>query len=332
MTPDEPTIEPIRKRLVLRIVFTLLGVCIGLVTLFSLILILLSRPPQNFPINTSLTIEAGTSVSEIVGQFADAGYVRSELVLYAYLLFFHDTKDIRAGTYVFESPLGARELANHITLVGPQDTLLSLTFPEGITVLAMSRIAKENLPLFDQDSFLSYAREKEGYLFPDTYYVPETFTDSELFDLLQTTFDEKITPLLPAISEHALTEEGVIILASIIEREANTIESMKRVSSVLQNRLALGMPLQADASIEYILDKSLSELTPEDLEIESPYNTYLNKGLPPTPIGNPGLDSINAVLEPEETDYFYYITDADGNFHYAKTFDEHRANIARYLR
>jgi UPF0755 protein len=129
-----------------------------------------------------------------------------------------------------------------------------------------------------------------------------------------------------------LSAEEVIILASIIEREANTFESMKMISGILQGRMAIGMPLQADASIEYVLDKPLKELTPEDLKVDSPYNTYTNKGLPPTPIGNPGTEAIKAVLEPTVSDYVYYITDNEGNFHYAKDFDEHRANVAKYLR
>jgi len=96
--------------------------------------------------------------------------------------------------------------------------------------------------------------------------------------------------------------------------------------------LQIGMALQADASIEYELDKPLSELTAADLELESPYNTYLNPGLTPTPIGNPGLQSIKAVLEPTESNYFYYITDENGTFHYAKTFEEHKLNVQKYLR
>jgi UPF0755 protein len=92
------------------------------------------------------------------------------------------------------------------------------------------------------------------------------------------------------------------------------------------------MPLQADASIEYVLNKPLKELTPDDLKIDSPYNTYLNKGLPPTPIGNPGADAINAVIDPTPTDYLFYITGTDGTFYYAETYEEHKRNIARYLK
>ena len=129
-----------------------------------------------------------------------------------------------------------------------------------------------------------------------------------------------------------LSEHDVVILASIIEREANSTTSMKLVSGILQNRLALDMALQVDASMEYILEKPLKELTAEDLKIDTPYNTYLYRGLPPTAIGNPGLDAIMAVLEPTPSEYMFYITGTDGEFYYAKNFDEHRLNIAKYLR
>ena len=178
------------------------------------------------------------------------------------------------------------------------------------------------------------AEKHEGRLYPDTYLVPKTFTDIELLDLMLKTFDEKVTvPYQKEIAQDKLSLDEIIILASILEREANDEESMKMVSGILRNRLDIKMPLQADASIEYVLDKKLSELSPADLkEIDSPYNTYLNLGLPPTAIGNPGLKAILAALRPAQTDYLYYLTDKEGNFHYAKTYAEHLKNINRYLR
>lgn len=169
-------------------------------------------------------------------------------------------------------------------------------------------------------------------MFPDTYFVPVDYTEQQLLDLMLETFEQKTADLQPMIESHSLSLDEILILASIIEREANSPESKKLVSSVLQNRLQTGMPLQADASIEYILEKPLSELTPEDLEIESSYNTYLNTGLPPTAIGNPGLDAITAVLEPAESEYYYYITGNDGEFYYAETYQRHLINIEKYLR
>lgn len=318
---------PIRKILLL----TLAILSVLAVSVFIWLLVK-TNAPANFPTESTITIAPGTSVSEIVEQFQTRNYVKSSELLYVVLTLLHDTKDIKAGTYTFNEPLSVFAVADLITQIGPKDDLISVTIPEGTRVRAIAVIADELLPKFNSSTFVSYAEEDEGRLFPDTYFVPDTFTDSALYDLMRETYEEKVGPLREQIEAHPLTEAEILVLASIIEREANSEESMRMVSGILQNRLDIGMALQADASIEYVLDKPLSKLTPADLEIDSPYNTYLNRGLPPTPIGNPGLTAIEAVLEPAESDFFYYITDDSGTFHYARTLDEHNLNIARYLR
>ena len=122
------------------------------------------------------------------------------------------------------------------------------------------------------------------------------------------------------------------MLASIIEREANDAESMGLVSGILHNRLEIGMALQVDASVAYGLGKPGTDLTRADWEIDGPYNTYTNAGLPPGPIANPGRIAIRAALNPTPSAYRYYITGQDGNFYYAKTLDKHNLNVAKYLR
>lgn len=333
MIPEFPDANNARAELnVTYLILWAVVIIVAILFCIAISIVLLSRPPASFSDDATITIAPGTSVIEITETFKEEGLVRSSNLLYAFLVLEHDTTDIHAGTYVFEEPLGVRALATYITEVGPQEELLTLTIPEGVTVEEIARIADKHLRSFNTSTFLSFAREHEGYLFPDTYHVPETYTHDALFDLMRETYDARIEPLRPAIAAHTLSEEEIVILASIIEREANSSESMRMVSGVLQNRLEIDMALQADASIGYVLEKPLAQLTPEDLEIDSPYNTYLYRGLTPTPIGNPGLESIRAVLEPAETDAFYYITDDNGEFHYAETFEEHKANIARYLR
>ena len=162
--------------------------------------------------------------------------------------------------------------------------------------------------------------------------MPKDYTALELFTLMRSTFDAKIAPLDTEIQNHSLSLDEIIILASILEREANSLDSKRIVSGILQTRLDIGMALQVDASMEYVLQKPLSLLTAEDLDTDSPYNTYLYPDLPPTPIGNPGLEAIEAVLNPEPSDYLFYITGDDGNFYYARDFEEHKINIARHLR
>ena len=317
-----PTLEPLQIAVAI----------LGAVAFIFLLIWLAGSPPKEFPTNTAITIERGLSASAVADRLEATGVVKSDTLLYFIITLWHDPISVKAGTYVFSSPLTAWQLAGRLTEDAPPDSLIALTFPEGFNVRDYSAIASEALSNFDQAKFLDLAESSEGYLFPDTYYVPPDYTAEELFALLKSTYEEKFEPIASQVESSGISEKDLVTLASVVEREANTPDSMSLVAGILRNRLDIGMALQADATIEYVLDKPLSELTPEDLEIDSPYNTYLYPGLPPTPIGNPGLQSIDAVLNPTTTDYFYYITDADGVFHYAKTFEEHRRNIERHLR
>jgi UPF0755 protein len=233
---------------------------------------------------------------------------------------------------VFDRPLTSVAVAKKLVTGDFDNDLVKFTHIEGERATDIAIHAQSLLINFDTKRFLDRAVPEEGKLYPETYLVPKTFTADQLVDLMLKTFEEKTYSIQEKISTYPLTTKEILVLASILEREANSPESMKVVSGILQKRLTEGIRLQADASIEYVLNKPLKELTPKDLEIDSPYNTYRNKGLPPTPIGNPGLEAITAVIEPEQTDYLYYITDNEGNFHYAKTYDEHLDNVARYLR
>lgn len=288
--------------------------------------------PNNFPTNTQIVIDEGSDVREITTKLQSEGVVRSDDLLYYVLVLLHDPTTIKASTYVFEEPLSTLDIAQRLTEGDFDTNLLKLTHYEGERVSQLAKRMSGELENFDEVAFVKNAEPLEGKLFPDTYFVPPNFTDEDLLSLMLETFTAKTASLEQEISLHKLTLDEILVLASIIEREANTKESKRLVSSVLQNRIEIGMALQADASIEYVLDKPLSELTPKDLEIDSPYNTYLYPGLPPTSIGNPGLDAINAVLDPSDSEYFYYITDEEGVFHYAETYRQHLINIEKYLR
>lgn len=314
----------------LRIIIT---IAVLLILLSVSILWFLSKPAANHG-PTRVEIEAGQSVRDIAATVKSAGVVKSETLLYATLTYFHDPTKIFAGTYVFEGGENLREVADILASNKIENELVRITLPEGVRLTEMATIASAVLTNFDMDDYLINSNGLEGYLFPDTYFVPEDFSAEDLIDLQSQTYTEKVAPLIESTE---LTEEEVLILASIVEREANDEESMKMVAGILQNRLAINMALQADATIEYVLDTPLNELPEGQLaselrELESPYNTYKQTGLPPTPIGNPGLTAVKAVIEPTESDYFYYITDNDGEFHYAETLQQHNQNVARYLR
>lgn len=283
------------------------------------------------------TVNEGESARTIAERLADEGIVRSEILLYVILALRHDPTTIKASTYVFDTPLSTTEIAERITLGDFDTDLLRLTLIEGERVDQIAARAAQVLTDFDSDSFTVAASAYEGVLFPDTYFIPATFTYTDLLTLLTRTFDEKINRLDENLDNHPLGRQGVVTLASIVEREANSQASMKMVAGILQNRLEIQMPLQADATIEYVVRAPLNTLRPGELaqlleSSDSPYNSYRYPGLPPTPIGNPGIDAIEAVLHPTPSSYYYYITGDDGEFYYAETYEQHLTNIERHLR
>ena len=332
---DEPLAEDAERRKLFRDITSviLLLVCIFGAYIYYLLFI----PPSNITYPVTLEIDQGMSVQQISKRTERTGLVRSDLILYATFTAFFDPTQIHAGLYLFEEPRSVFEVARKIASQEVDDKLITLTIPEGITVEQIADIASSVLPNFNREDYIKSNEGNEGYMFPDTYFVPESFTADDLRKLQSETFSQKVRPLEMEVSTSTLEKYRPVILASIIEREANDEESMRMVSGILRNRLDIGMALQADATIEYILDRPLSELTSAELanlldETDSPYNSYLYPGLPPTAIGNPGLLAIDAALNPIETDYFYYLTDSEGNFHYAETLDEHNTNVQLYLR
>lgn len=198
---------------------------------------------------------------------------------------------------------------------------IRITIPEGYSSrdIAEKFVGFKN---FNKDNFLKIADGKEGYLFPDTYFFTLLETEEEIIKKMEDNFKEKAGDVKPEI----------IVMASILEKEALTPEDKKIVSGILWKRLETGMLLQVDAVFAYIIDKKSSDLTLDDLKIDSPYNTYLYKGLPPAPICNPGIESIEAALNPTSSSYWYYLSDKNLNIHFAKNFDEHKLNKAKYLR
>ncbi len=291
-----------------------------------------TKAPENFPAGELVEIQEGTSVRDIAKQLHEEGIVRSEFALYTILVTLHDPTNIKASIYKFKEPQNAFEIANRLSAGEFGFSLIRFVHYEGETNRALAERASEVLEAFNAEEFIELTKDKEGRMFPDTYLIPESYTAKELMILLEATYESRIEPLRPAIEQSNYTEDEVIIIASLIEREGSTRDSKRLIAGVIENRIAAGMPLQLDASVEYVLNKPLSELVPEDLRMDSPYNTYTNVGLPPTPIGNPGLTSIEAVLRPTESDYLFYLTGRDGNFYFARTLAEHNRNIAAYLR
>jgi UPF0755 protein len=180
---------------------------------------------------------------------------------------------------------------------------------------------------------------KEGYMFPDTYDFAPNATAADVVKVLKDNFDKKYTASLQQkIQAKGFNSVQGVILASLVEREARSDEVRKNVASIMLKRLEVGMPLNIDATVQYALGYQAAEknwwkksLTYDDLKINSPYNTYLYQGLPPGPICNPSLSSLNAVANADTSiPYLYYFHDLQGNTYYAKTLEEHEANVAKH--
>lgn len=289
-------------------------------------------PPSDFPVPYRLTIEEGQTLFSISRELYDAGAIRSTRMFEIFMIALGSERRVSDGEYYFKAPASALEIALRIS--GRQFGIdrTKVTFPEGFTAKQMSDRLGATFPEFDTALFLTLAKESEGYLFPDTYSFFPSITPDVAVSLLKRNFETQTIPLEQSIRTSGRTRSDLVIMASIIEKEASTAEEMPVVSGILWKRLDQDMALQVDAPFLYTLGKASSELTRKDLASDSPYNTYRNKGLPPTPISNPGLDAIKAAITPVDSPYYFYLHGRDGVIRYAVTYREHQANIAKYLK
>lgn len=289
-------------------------------------------PPASFVPNSSFEIKEGVSLGEVSLALQENGLIRSRTLFEFCAISLGGEKHVSSGDYLFKEPIGSCSLASRIVNGVFGIPAVRVTVPEGLSNKEIQNLLVKIFPQFDVATFERAAQGQEGFLFPDTYFFSSKITPTEIVARMKANFDKKIKPLEGSIetSKHSLRE--IIIMASLLEKEAANDEDRVLVSGILWKRIDQSMPLQVDATFVYLLGKKSSELTQADLRIKSGYNTYRNKGLPLGPIGNPGISSIRAALNPKVSSYLYYLADANGVTHYAKTFDEHKANKEKYLR
>ncbi|MCX6788092.1 MAG: endolytic transglycosylase MltG [Candidatus Kaiserbacteria bacterium] len=288
-------------------------------------------PPADFS-ESIVVIGRGASAPAIAGQLATAQVIRHPALLQIALRLSGASERVQAGAYLFAKPENLFVVAYRISSGTYGLPPVRITFPEGITVRQIAALISEMLPEVAAADFLKAARPHEGYLFPDTYLFPPSADTASILALLRANFDTKIAPLAADIAASGRSISDIVTLASLVEKEGRTTESRRMVAGILLNRLKLGMPLQVDAVFGYINGRDTYSPSLADLIINSPYNTYTHKGLPPGPICNPGMDALQAVLHPTKSSYLYYLTGKDDRMHYATTFAEHQANRQKYLR
>lgn len=279
-------------------------------------------------------VPRGQGAKEVTRRLKDTGLVRNQIGFYLLVRFVRPDKGIQAGDFRLNKSMNAYEILEQLSL-GMLDVWVTILEGWRKEEIAL-RLAKDvDVP---EREFLSVATE--GMMFPDTYLIPKDATAGAIMGMLRQNFNEKVTPqILADAKKNGLSENELIILASLVEREGRSSLDRPIIAGILLNRLQKNWPLQVDATLQYALGyQSLEktwwkkELTDEDKKIRSPYNTYINTGLPPGPICSPGLESFVATAYPQMTEYMYYIHDKAGTAHYAKTIEEHLENVATYLR
>jgi UPF0755 protein len=294
--------------------------------------IFLASPPRDFPTESIVIVAKGESARDVAETLHDMHIVRRpEVLRVLWRLYGHDTT-VQAGAYRFESPHNVVQVARRIASADFRMPAVRLTLPEGLTVREIAQRVSQEFPHISMQEFEAAARQYEGYLFPDTYFFPPRATSAEIVDVLRKNFDVKTQNISADVTASGHTLPEIVIMGSLIEKEARTTESRRIISGILWARLAKDMPLQVDAVFGYIFNRDTYSPSFDDLAYDSPYNTYLYRGLPPGPIANPGLDALRAAANPASTTYLYYLTDEDGVMRYGVSFAEHTANQKKYLR
>ncbi len=305
---------------------------VSIFLLISFIFSTLYLPTFHFPVGTYIEIQKGTSLSQTADILKENGVIGSALSFRIYVHFFYGDTSVIAGKYFFDTRLCLVNVAKRVTSGDYRTPRVKILIPEGFDVADIASALKKEIPEFDSEKFMKLAAHEEGYLFPDTYLFYGTVSPEEMITKMKKNFQTKTKEIADEITASKKTQRDIVIMASIIEREAMTPYDRRIVSGILWKRIGLGMPLQVDAVFDAVNGKTTKDLTLKDLQTDSPYNTYTNKGLPPGPICNPGIDTLIAATEPEKTAYLYYLSDIKGTMHYAKTFEEHKINKSKYLR
>lgn len=330
----------------------------------------INQPLATSASEKSFTVAAGEITKQIAKNLEDQGIVSRALFFELQIYLKRQGNKIKAGNYLLSPAMSIREVADILISGKVVNNAVKLTIIEGWTLKDIGTAledtgvagarefeqAENPSPIegknwADEFAFLASAlphSSLEGYLFPDTYFFEKGADPEVVVRRMLANFDRKLAPeLRDKIRQENKTIHEIVILASIIEKEVGRnvkkgeklsdtdakklTEERRLVAGVFYNRLAAGMGLESDATVGYITGSSSSRATLEETKIDSPYNTYRNRGLPPGPISSPSLDALLAAINPTRTDYLFFLTAPDGTAYFARTLEEHAANRAKYL-
>lgn len=304
-------------------------------------------------------IEKGEGAAQIIFNLKKEGIIANDLAFKYYIWKQKSANLLKAGKYELSPAMTPSEIVK-ILLAGDvkkdEEFLgIKVTVPEGYktseieAALIAAGLAIQKSELLEAvqiSASLAYElfghrflkelpsrATVDGFLFPDTYFFDKNSQLNDIVGKMLGNFDEKITDAMRVkYKARGKNLYEIIIMASLLEKEVRTLEDMKIVSGILWKRMEIGMPLQVDATLSYLTGKKTGEINNDDKLIDSPYNTYVYRGLPPTPIVNPGINAIQAAIEPVQTDYLFYLSTPTGETIFAKTNEEHNENRAKYLK
>lgn len=306
---------------------------------------MINKPNSSIASTKSFVIESGEGAGDISARLKQEKILRNHLAFVIYLNWQKIGDKLQAGQYDIPQNLNIKELASFLTTGKISSS--KLTIPEGWTIekiaeraesqfgipkskfLAEAQFANYDIP--DYFTGVEKSDSMEGFLYPATYELPKNPTAKDIVSRMFETFKKKYTREIQAqVTAKKMTTFEVVTLASIVEREVSNVNDRKMVAGVFLNRLAIGMPLESCATIQYITGTNKSQFTFAETQTPSSYNTYLHAGLPKGPIGSPSIESINAVISPTESNYLYFLS-AKGVTYFSKTLEEHNAKKAQYL-
>ena len=293
--------------------------------------------------NVIVDIPKKATGRDIGAMLAEKGVIRSSSVFRWFLFLSGKSQKLQSGHYRIHQGLTVKEAIEE--LQSGRGEMVCVTIPEGYTVRQTAALL-EKAGISGGKDFAAtagaygpfnymYGPEApqfrgEGFLFPDTYEIPKDYTAKQICDLMYKRTDEMLSPgLREKAKEKNLTVYALVTIASMVEREAKFKEDQEPIAAVILARLQKDMPLQIDATVQYALGENKPELTVADTRVDSPYNTYIRKGLPPGPVGSPGIEAVRAVLAAEPGEYLYYVAQPDGHHIFTKTYEEHRTEVEK---
>lgn len=290
----------------------------------------------------TLSVEMGETPRQVAENLENLKVIRNADIFYYWMRYFDDPAAIKAGDYDIELPITKEELFDMLKNGVVHETSIRITIPEGLkveeTIAILTSHGLGSLEVYQdlcKSNFGAYeflpneiAKDTEylmeGYLFPDTYEFFPDATEEQVLDKLLMRFQEIYNEDYRARAEElGYLDYQVLIMASIVEKEAKLDQERATIAGVFYNRLEMGMAFQSCATIQFLFEEPKERLFNKDLEIDSPYNTYLVAGLPPGPIASPGRESLEAALWPEEHSYLYFVANDDGSHEFNRTFSEH---------